>query len=166
MGYKYGVWYTYPNATLNTSHQGHFTVTCFMEKEDAIKLYHDIDNKYGTLIDIHIDLNKPIIYEPNMYEDDDNNLQSWGYNGHNEGKNNWKNLEEISTNYKCNFSHQPHTSIFYSKSEEEIKKQIHKQKEDKQKENNHNQYTIIKCELNVVDICSDDPMEWSIIYPL
>ena len=166
MGYKYGVWYTYQKDFFPTIHQGHFTVTCYMEKEEAINLYQDIKNKYGILTEITIDRNKPIIFEANMYEDDDNNLQSWGYNGHNEGKNNWKNLEEISTNYKCNFSHQPHTSIFYSKSEEEIKKQIHKQKEDKQKENNHNQYTIIKCELNVVDICSDDPMEWSIIYPL
>jgi len=157
MGYKYGVWYTYPNSTFNTSHQGHFTVTCFMEKEDAIKLYHDIANKYGTLTDIYVDLNDTIIFEPNIYEDDDNNLQSWGYNGENKI---WKQLEEISKKYKCNFSHQPHTSIFYSKTEEEIKKQVQQNQKENQKENQ------IKCKLNVADICSDDPKYWTIIYPL
>ena len=155
MGYKYGVWYTYPNSFFQTIHQGHFTVTCFMEKEDAINLYQDISDKYGTLIDMNIDRKKPIIFEPNMYEDDDNNLQSWGYNGENK---NWKQLEEISKKYKCNFSHQPHTSINYSKTEEEIIKQI--QQIQNQKEGQ------INCELNVVDICSDNPTEWNIIKPI
>ena len=66
-----------------------------MKKEEAINLYQDIKNKYGILTEITIERNKPIIFEANMYEDDDNNLQSCGYNGENK---NWKNLEEISKN--------------------------------------------------------------------
>jgi len=154
MGYKYGVWYTYQKDLFPIIHQGHFTVTCYMEKEEAINLYRDIKKKYGILTEITIDRNKPIIFEANMYDDDDNNLQSCGYNGENK---NWKNLEEISKKYKCNFSHQPHTSLFYSKSEEEIINQVQQIKNKKEKE------TQINCELNVVDICSDNPIEWNII---
>ena len=50
MGYKYGVWYTYSEELYSLHHQGHFTVTCFMEKVDAITLYNELKTKFGQII--------------------------------------------------------------------------------------------------------------------
>jgi hypothetical protein len=47
MGYKYGVWYVYPKDSFATKHIGHFTVSCFMEKEDARRLYIELLSKMG-----------------------------------------------------------------------------------------------------------------------
>ena len=155
MGYKYGVWYTYSNNYLSTKHQGHFTVACFMEKDDAVNLYHEIASNYGPTADITIDMNNPVIFEANMYDDDDNNLHAYGYNGENDD---WKQLEAITSTYSCNFSHQPHTSLVYSNEKEDIIRYVHQI-------NNHigKQIKIINCELHVVNICSDNPVEWIII---
>lgn len=156
MGYKYGVWYTYSKAYLSTKHQGHFTVACFMEKQDAVNLYHEIASNYGTTTDITIDMNNPVIFEANMYDDDDNNLYACGYNGENH---NWKQLEAITSKYKCNFSHQPHTSVVYSNNEADVITHVHHINN-----NNTEQPTnIINCNLHVVNICNDNPIEWIII---
>lgn len=147
MGYKYGVWLTYKRTTFPTTHVGHFTISCYMEKKDALCLYDDIREKHGLR---HIlSLNKEgIKFCKNMYEDDNNNLGSWGYNAQNRC---WDEFENLSKKYYCNFSHQPHTSIAYSK-ETECLQPINLEDE-----------MAIVTELHVADITNDDPEKWKLI---
>ena len=148
MGYKYGVWYVYPKETFVTKHIGHFTVSCFMEKEDARRLYIELLSKMGKSNMINVNCKDPVIFEKNIYEDDDNNICSWGYKG---TILNWNSIRKITDNYKCNFSQQPHTSIQYE--DEESNLNIEKLSSNK----------LIKCNIHLVNICSDNPNEWSII---
>lgn len=148
MGYKYGVWYTYSEEAFTLHHQGHFTVTCFMEKSDAIKLYNELKTKFGPDNMIYTNCIEPVVFESNLYEDDDNDISSWGYTG---TILNWDEIKKVTNNYSCNFSHQPHTSIVYTK----IPKDIFPI--------SCTENRIIKGTLNVVDICSDNPKEWEII---
>ena len=147
MGYKYGVWYVYPKETFVTKHIGHFTVSCFMEKEDARRLYIELLSKMGKSNMINVNCENPVIFE-NIYEDDDNNIYSWGYKG---TILNWNSIRKITDNYKCNFSQQPHTSIQYE--DEESNLNIEKLSSNK----------LIKCNIHLVNICSDNPNEWHII---
>ena len=147
MGYKYGVWYVYPKETFVTKHIGHFTVSCFMEKEDARRLYIELLSKMGKSNMINVNCENPVIFE-NIYEDDDNNICSWGYKG---TILNWNSIRKITDNYKCNFSQQPHTSIQYE--DEESNLNIEKLSSNK----------LIKCNIHLVNICSDNPNEWHII---
>jgi hypothetical protein len=148
MGYKYGVWYVYPKETFVTKHIGHFTVSCFMEKEDARRLYIELLSKMGKSNMINVNCKDPVIFEKNIYEDDDNNICSWGYKG---TILNWNSIRKITDNYKCNFSQQPHTSIQYE--DEESNLNIEKLSSNK----------LIKCNIHLVNICSDNPNEWHII---
>jgi|UniRef100_A0A6C0CXD7 hypothetical protein len=147
MGYKYGVWYVYPKDSFTTKHIGHFTVSCFMEKEDARRLYIELLSKMGKSNMINVNCENPVIFE-NIYEDDDNNICSWGYKG---TILNWNSIRKITDNYKCNFSQQPHTSIQYE--DEESNLNIEKLSSNK----------LIKCNIHLVNICSDNPNEWHII---
>ena len=117
MGYKYGVWYVYPKETFVTKHIGHFTVSCFMEKEDARRLYIELLSKMGKSNMINVNCKDPVIFEKNIYEDDDNNICSWGYKV---TILNWNSIRKITDNYKCNFSQQPHTSIQYEDEESNL----------------------------------------------
>jgi len=81
MGYKYGVWLVYDSKEFTTTHVGHFTITCYMEKEDAYDLYAVLKEEYGEMHYIDVECKDPIIFNENMYEDDDNNMGSWGYGG-------------------------------------------------------------------------------------
>jgi hypothetical protein len=148
MGYKYGVWYVYPKETFPTKHIGHFTVSCFMEKEDARRLYIELLSKMGKSNMINVNCQDPVIFEKNIYEDDDNNICSWGYKG---TILNWNSIRKITDNYKCNFSQHPHTSIQYEY--EESKLNMEKLSSNK----------LIKCNIHLVNICSDNPNEWHII---
>jgi hypothetical protein len=148
MGYKYGVWYVYREGLFPTKHLGHFTITCFMEKEDAVALYKDLEEKIGKTNMINIDCTNPIVFNKNIYEEDNNELCSWGYNGK---VLNWNSIKKITSNFKCNFSQQPHTSIHYSKSEKDLKLVKLKQNQ------------LVSCEMYVVNITSDNPSEWHII---
>jgi hypothetical protein len=148
MGYKYGVWYVYPKETFVTKHIGHFTVSCFMEKEDARRLYIELLSKMGKSNMINVNCENPVIFEKKIYEDDDNNICSWGYKG---TILNWNSIRKITDNYKCNFSQQPHTSIQYE--DEESNLNIEKLSSNK----------LIKCNIHLVNICSDNPNEWHII---
>ena len=150
MGYKYGIWAIYDNNIVPTNHIGHFTVTCFMEKEDAINLYNVLVERCGLEIEIEIDRKHAILFDKNMYKDEDNNMSSWGYIGHCKI---WNELEEICKKYKCNFSHQIHTSIEYSKNDR-YKKYF---------KYNYYYNTITNAKLHVVDITSDKPEDWKII---
>ena len=148
MGYKYGVWYVYPKDSFTTKHIGHFTVCCFMEKEDARRLYIELLSKMGKSNMINVNCQDPVIFEKNIYEDDDNNICSWGYKG---TILNWNSIRKITDNYKCNFSQHPHTSIQYEYEEKDLI--IEKLSSNK----------LIKCNIHLVNICSDNPNEWHII---
>ena len=138
----------YPKETFVTKHIGHFTVSCFMEKEDARRLYIELLSKMGKSNMINVNCKDPVIFEKNIYEDDDNNICSWGYKG---TILNWNSIRKITDNYKCNFSQQPHTSIQYE--DEESNLNIEKLSSNK----------LIKCNIHLVNICSDNPNEWHII---
>lgn len=144
MGYKYGLWYVYPKGTFPTKHIGHFTVSCFMEKEDARRLYTELLSKMGKSNIINVNCQNPVIFEKNTYEDDTNNICSWGYKG---TILNWNSIRKITNNYKCNFSQQPHTSIQYEYEEKDLI--IEKLSSNK----------LIKCNIHLVN----NPNDWNII---
>lgn len=144
MGYKYGLWYVYPKGTFPTNHIGHFTVSCFMEKEDARRLYTELLSKMGKSNIINVNCQNPVIFEKNTYEDDTNNICSWGYKG---TILNWNSIRKITNNYKCNFSQQPHTSIQYEYEEKDLI--IEKLSSNK----------LIKCNIHLVN----NPNDWNII---
>jgi len=148
MGYKYGVWYVYEKGTFPTKHIGHFTVTCFMEKEEAKKLYTELLEKFGSKNIVSVDSTNPVIFEKNIYKDDNNNICSWGYKGK---ILNWNGIQKICDKYSCNFSLIPHSSIEYSYNENDINP-IKKASGE-----------LIDLELKLVDISSDDYLDWNII---
>lgn len=163
MGYKYGVWLVYDSKEFTTTHVGHFTVTCYMEKEDAYDLYTVLKEEYGELHYIDVDCKNPIIFDENMYEDHDNNMSSWGYEGKSSRWNFFKDTvidraknKRENTNskqdkqYNYNFSPYPHTSIEYVRGSKKINVVV---KDNK----------CVLCKLEVVDITSDDPLQWKII---
>jgi len=146
MGYKYGVWLIYDKYTFPTTHIGHFTITCFMEKIDACSLYKKLLATYGKTHYIDVNGRYPLVFDKNMYEDDNNDMGSWGY----EGKQyDWDNFKKCTIDYDCNFSHTPHTSIEYYKTEEctpIIRNNV-----------------CVECHLAVADITDDDPLKWTIL---
>jgi len=148
MGYKYGVWYVYPKDCFPTKHIGHFTVTCFMEKNDAFKLYDDLVEKVGKTNVVQVECNNSVIFEKNMYDDDENNTCSWGFKGK---ILNWNNIKKITENYKCNFSHVPHSSIEYSKYEKKLTPFT------------YDNMKLVDVKLHVVDITDDNPIKWNIL---
>ena len=146
MGYKYGVWLVYDKYVFHTTHIGHFTITCFMEKTDAFSLYNDLLATYGKYHYIDVKGNIPIIFDKNMYEDDDNDMGSWGYEGK---QHDWENFKKCTNTYECNFSQIPHTSIEYYKTHSVEPRII----DD----------ICVKCRLVVADITDDDPLKWNIL---
>jgi hypothetical protein len=167
-GYGYGIWIVYdqdifqPTVT-KLKHTGHFTVACFMEKEDALNLYVEILDKIGNNLTIHVSKNYEI-YEKNMYEKDENDICSWGYNGtsncngnngtsHNNGtsSNKWPMLKMVCQKYDCNFSHQIHTSIQYAKDMAQLTPSY------------LDQDMTVTGSIHLVNICSADPKDWHII---
>lgn len=147
MGYKYGIWLVYNQELLHTNHIGHFTICCFMEYLDAINLYDELKNTCGTHTTINIIGNNPIFFPTNLYSHDNNNLYSWGFYG---TSTIWNNYKTITDKYICDFSHEPHTSIEYSKNKDSLfLKPVDK--------------LSLDCSIHVVDITSDNPNEWYIL---
>ena len=60
---------------------------------------------------------EPVVFKSNLYDDDTNDISSWGYTG---TILNWNEIKKVADNYSCNFSHQPHTSIVYTKNSKNI----------------------------------------------
>ncbi len=146
MGYKYGVWLVYNKSMFPTTHVGHFTITCYMEKKEAFALYDDILAKYGKTHYIDVNGINPVFFDKNMYEDDDNNMGSWGYEG---TQVNWSDFKKCSKDYKCNFSNIPHTSIEYYR--DNIVKPLEIDN------------MCLKCTLAIADITDDDPTKWYLL---
>ena len=78
----------------------------------------------------------------------DDNICSWGYKG---TILNWNSIREITDNYKCNFYQVLHTSIQYEYEETDLNIET------------LNLNKLIKCNIYLVNICSDNLNEWSII---
>ena len=148
MGYGYGIWLIYKEDELKTEHIGHVTVSCFMEKEEALELYDELVKKQGIESDIVLN-GTPEYYFSSFYEHDKSKMCSWGYNGK---CNKWKFYKKICKKYKCDFSSEPHTSIqyeMYPKCLEPINLKTKKKK--------------LECKMVCVDIRSDFPVDWKII---
>ncbi len=147
MGYGYGVWLVYDQNAFCTAHLGHFTVSCFMTKEDAFALYDAIiDETKKEHVDVRIS-GIPQEFDANFYEDDDNDISSWGYSGVVVEHGLWRKLGTISQRFKCNFSSYPHTSIEYSCISNRTGPVTRPD-------------LILSCRLCVVDITSDNPLNW------
>jgi len=152
MGYKYGIWLVYDNREFSTAHIGHFTITCFMEKEEATLLYKELIKMYGKTHQIWTICTKAIEFELNMYKDDNNNIHSWGYEGHTVTKEDiWLKFEQLANKYNCNFSQRIHTSIEYSTDKQLLR--LVDLPANK----------LVSCSIELVDITSNNPLEWSII---
>ena len=163
-GYGYGIWIVYDQELFQPviKHTGHFTVACFMEKEDALNLYVEIMDQMGNGVagngvagngvagnGVTIDVHKNYeIYGKNMYEKDENNIYSWGYNG---ASSKWPMLHKICSKYDCNFSHIIHTSIQYAK-------HTHLLEPSYLEENMQ-----INGSIRFVNICSENPKDWYVI---
>jgi len=120
----------------------------FYGKEDARNLYNELLENFGYKNVVNVDSINPVIFEKNMYTHDNNNICSWGYKGK---ILNWNGIKKICDKYACNFSLIPHSSIEYSCDENDINpiKKI--------------SYELIDLELKLVDITSDNYLEWNII---
>ena len=147
VGYKYGLWLVYNQNTFNTAHIGHFTVQCFMNKEDAFKLYDKINNNYGNTFPIHVE-KLGSLFNTDFYNHDKNNLHAWGYYG---SIKNWELLQNAAKEYSGDFSYKPHTSIIYS-NDKSLLTPI----------NLENDITIVG-NLKVVNINAADPSNWSLL---
>jgi hypothetical protein len=154
----YGIWLVYNKDEFPTEHIGHFTITCYMEKEDAIKLYQELLSVYGKYHEIYVRCIDPVRFDDKMYENDNNDLYSWGYEGHilenGMATDLWSDIEKIANKYRCDFSYRIHTSMAYSRV----------------KQNSLQLFSVggnktVKCSMELVDITSDKPMDWHIITP-
>lgn len=146
MGYRYGIWLVYDNIELPTEHLGHITIACFMEHDEALKLYNDIIDNVGSTTEVMLN-GEPIMFDTGFYEHDENNLYSWGYSGECD---NWLTYKDICQKYKCDFSSKPHISKEYTFTPNKLQPTEMK---------NMN----LQCTVYCVDICSDSPIEWKLI---
>lgn len=149
MGYGYGVWLTYDKLIFNTKHVPHVTIACFMNLSDASELKDKIQKKFGDnfLINAH---GKPITYDKNLYENDNNDIYSWGYDVELIETSQWPEIRKITENYICDIPDILHTSVQYSCYDDYCIGIFIKN-------------MIINCKLVVVDIRSNDPTEWKIM---
>lgn len=151
-GYGFGVWLVYDQSLLGTQHLGHFTVACFMAKDDATRMYQEIlgltQNKKIT---IHLE-SQSQLYAKNMYAKDENDICSWGYNG---TCSTWLQLKRVCEKYECNFSNTIHTSIQYAVDAALLK--------PVDLCGCNNGVTAVECTVHVVNICGDNPMNWHVI---
>ena len=145
MGYGYGIWLIYDDDELKMEHIGHITIACFMQKNEAEKLYNELI-KLGNNVGVTIN-GKSEYYRSSFYEHDTNKICSWGYSGM---CTKWTIYKKICERYKCDFSLIPHTSIEYGLYTNLLKPINIKEK---------NLYCRICC----ADIRSDFPVDWKII---
>ena len=146
MGYGYGIWLIYNGDELKTEHIGHATVCCFMNKEEALKLYGEIEKKTGCDADITLN-GKHEFYFSTFYKHDKNKMCAWGYNGK---CNKWKIYKKFCDKYECDFSSDLHISMQYEMYPKHLEPMDIKKKK-------------MGCKLVCVDIRSDFPVDWKVI---
>ena len=143
MGYGFGVWLVYDKQYVATKHLGHFTITCLMEKEDAIMLHRDIVTIIGDSVTMRVN-GRATTYPKAFYEGDNNDLASWGYNGELDPSI-WDQLRDAAARYRCSFSLYPHTSVAYSRQDDLTPVDM--------------EPVDIPCKVVVADI-NGEPLEW------
>ena len=146
MGYGYGIWLRIKDPLINnlTKHTPHATLMCNMDKTEATALYNDLKLRYKG--DYKIYTNGICQHFNDSYGDEDI-LKACGY--YCEIKD-FKTLNKICLNYKGTIPDYPHISTDYNISK--------------------NKLTLLDIRpvtddsiLSLVDINSDDPMEWKIL---
>lgn len=148
MGYGYGIWLVYDNEHFITSHIGHITVMCFMSEVDARRLYRELREKYPYRISVKIN-ETPHMFAAAFYASDTNKIHSWGYNCESDK---WDMFKNVCVYHNGDFSPQAHTSIEYNvdpSSFNPIKIE--------------GGTKIVDCDIRLVDIRSDFPVDWHII---
>ena len=147
MGFGYGVWLIPTKHLFKTSHIAHLTITCFMNKNDAISLFHEISCKLGQNFHLNL-IKKSKIYDKRTYHNEKELLLAWGYDCVKPLI--WDILSSICKNYTCNFSYFPHISMEYSKDCSLFNIVPFQEKE-------------LKFRLCFVDITDDIPFNWLIL---
>lgn len=148
MGYGFGIWLMYSHSLLKTpNHIGHVTLSCFMQKNEASKLYDELISKCGKTAPVLFFGKNPKLYEANYYTHDNNDICSWGYDCYSKK---WESFKPICNKYICDQPEQLHTSIEYHTNFETFKPKFMDNFE-------------IECDIKLVDITSDKPEEWKII---
>lgn len=155
MGYKYGIWLVYDAlafydiSNISPKHIGHFTISCNMEYTDAVNLYHKLLEQFGKYSTMCVS-GKPTIFSTGFYQNATNDLYSWGYKATNSL---WEYYKNTCNPELGDFAEIPHTSIEYSKSEF-LQPYIDSKNIDNFQ---------IGCNMCLVDITSDVPMDWTIL---
>jgi len=111
-----------------------------------------LKQEYGDMLYLDVDYNSPLIDVKNMTTKQDKTMNTWGYVGKSTRWDFFKStVETHSSNTNYNFSPYPHTSIEYviiGKKKLHPIQQINK---------------CVLCKMELVDISSDDPVEWKVI---
>ena len=109
MGYGYGIWLRVKNPFINqiTKHIPHVTVICNMEKNEAIKLYQNIESKFGLTQQIYT--NGICKYFEDKYDKKDI-LKACGYDCQIK---NWQYIYNECLKYQGVLPKQPHLTIQY-----------------------------------------------------
>lgn len=145
MGFKYGLWLIYDNDEMSRDHIPHIIIANFLEKNNAEKLFIELVEKNGLYTKATIN-GKPDYFYSSDY-DDKNKLCAWGYNGL---CSDWKKYEKISRKYDCIF----HEKVFASVEYGIFPKCFHPIGTEKKE---------LNCQLCMVDMRSDFPVDWKII---
>jgi len=148
MGYGYGIWLVFDKEHFETTHIAHVTVACFMQEDDARRLYDELLDKLPLQLTVEIN-ETPEIYPAAYYASDTNKIHSWGYNCKSED---WNTLREICVYHNCDFSPQAHTSIVY-----DMDPVLFSPKPIE------GGTRTVKCDIRLVDIRSDFPVDWRIL---
>ena len=143
MGYKYGLCLVYEDNELKKDHIGHVTISNFMEKKVAERLYDEINEKIGNEVEITL-TGKPEFFYSTFNINDKNKMCSWGYGGKCPQ---WKKYKKICENYECEFMEEVYTSMEYGI----YPKMMNTEKIKRKK---------ISCKLCCLDMRSDFPVDW------
>jgi hypothetical protein len=145
-GYGYGVWLVVKDkmGMFDLKHIPHITIMCYMEKEEAKKLYIDIVQSMGNKFEVK--LNNICKLIPS-YKDDEQ-LYACGFDCF---ASDWPLFQKICEKYSGSFSNNPHLSYNYSQNIEEL------QYKSFDKDN------ILECELHIADITDANSINWNII---
>lgn len=155
MGYKYGIWLVYDALTfynisnISPTHIGHFTISCNMEYNDAVNLYHKLFEQFGDYSTMCVS-GKSVVFPKGLYQNATSDLYAWGYEATNSL---WEYYKNTCNSELGDFAEIPHTSIQYSKFNFLQSYVDSKHIDDFQ----------IRCKMCLVDITNDNPIEWNIL---
>ena len=164
MGYGYGLWLIIDDEYIKTKHISHVTLICNMEKKQTRHLYDKINEHFQyTIPDMYLNIERNyVLFDTDMYSDTDNNTmtrQAWGYNCNTDDYNLLmiqQLIKEfvIKNNVNGSIPFTLHITMEYGREVSDII-------------NNMTNYTYEKgkvlCRLKLVNITSENPLEWMIV---